>query len=391
MSAPGEAPRTLKKRIVFGEDPLLQGFYWPESDQKRREILSVKRGSPAAFESTYQGRPGRRQGSIFIDADLNAFFALPTDKLGRPLNLQNGVADPAVLALTRRGHGVFQAWDTAFSTSSQSAHTVSVTGLFVSCSSYHCGEDPAELGPCEYHFDVLLLDVMRKRMDWGNLINAVKSQFHRWRPAEQIIEKKASGISLIQALESSGLPIVSTGATDSKGDRALNSVSMKSAGSVQGWFRQHRVLTPPPGSAPWLDDWRAEMKDFSGTDDASSDQVDATVHLVTRAILMGSSMAVLPSEWQPSRSELPAAFTDPMMRPNDQSEDPRAILFANIGMLPDLSSDPFAFTCARCAHDGVNFCAIQGRRMLSLDACDSFLDERTNAEDRAAAGAPSLR
>ena len=374
MNAPlPERPKHVKKiKLRYGYDPLKQGFYWPDSAQKRSEVMQIRRSAPDVFESTYQCRPGKREGSIFLADDLNAFFTCANNGIPfPPADLSLGIHSPLTRDFISRGHSLLQAWDTAFSTSLQSAHTVCVTGLLVPCSSYHRGEDPAILGPCEFHFDVLLLNVFRRRLDWGGLVTNLKTQYHIFRPQELLIEKKASGISLIQSLESSGLPIVPMEATASKGARAINSVTTKTAGSVQGWFRQHRVLCPT--QAPWLDAWRAEMKDFSGNDDASSDQVDATVHLVTRAIILGSNSVQLSAEWAPERVGTPG-YLDPAAPTLESSNDPRSLKLAWLGRLPDLTEDPFSGTCSRCIQHGDKFCAIQGRRMLAMDSCEQFSD-----------------
>lgn len=350
----------------------LNGFYWPESDQKYKEVLSVRRNSPANFEDIYQGRPGQREGSIFLAADLNAFYTPPE-------GLEIGIKNPAVATFLKKCHGVLQAWDTAFSTTLQSAYTVCATGALIPCNDYHRGEDPALLGPCESHFDVLLLEIMRKKLDWGDLTTAFKEQYIKWSPDNIILEKKASGISLFQAMESSGLPILAVNPSESKGARATNSVGLKTAGSVQGWFRQHRVLRPL--TAPWIPKWLAEMKDFSGADDASSDQVDATVHLVTRAILMGAGMAFLPSGWTPERSAMPANLTDPIKGLSRFGGiiDPRQQMLNVIAALPSMTEDPFYGQCGRCLHfdPQTALCEIQKRRVLALDSCGEYLDAGT--------------
>jgi predicted phage terminase large subunit-like protein len=359
--------------MPYGIDPKGMGFYWPESEQKRSEVLIIKRSSPDVFEATYQCRPGSRQGSIFLADDLDSFYqCLVRGVQFSPSELALGMPSPYVRDFVSQGHCVLQAWDTAFSTSLQAAHTVCVTALIVPCQAYHRGENPAIVGPCDYHFDVLILDVFRRRVDWGGLVNAAKTLYQLWRPQEVLIEKKASGISLIQSLESSGIPIVPMPATASKGARAVNSVTLKTAGSVQGWFRQHRVLSPT--YAPWLEAWRTELKDFSGNDDASSDQVDATVHLVTRAIIMGSGMVHLPADWAPERSQLPG-YLAASQSSQPLATDPRALMLSAIGDLVNQSEDPYWGTCARCVHDGQKFCTIQGRRMLALDSCDSYADD----------------
>lgn len=383
MSAQGQysLPPSKKYKITYAQDDAGFGFFWVESKQKLEEALSVRRNAPAEFEAVYQGRPGAREGSIFLEDDLNAFYHFDFD----PHEFQLGIASPFVAQFIRKGHSVGQAWDTAFSTSSQAAHSVCVTGLFIPCTEYHRGEDPAIMGPCEYHFDVLILDVYRKRIDWGDLVGAVKSQYTLWKPFEVVIEKKASGQSLIQNFTATSIPVVGVGAKDSKGDRALNSVNVKTAGSVQGWFRQHRVRVPK--WAPWLEKWKAEMKDFSGADDSSSDQVDATVHLITRAILMGATMAVMPSDWKPEYSAIANSQSDAITRSHmpDYSTitDARAGILVALDMLPSLSMDPFQGTCARCSHEGDQAagCKIMGRRMLPFDSCPSFIEKGLEADD----------
>lgn len=360
---------TTKMKVGYAYDTTKQGFYWAGSQQKRREIMAVVRGAPAVFEATYQGRPGAREGSIFLSADLNAFYSPPPD-------LHLGMLSPEIQQFCSRGHAVLQSWDTASSLASQAAHSVCVTSLLVPCSSYHCNEDPAIFGPCEFHFDVLLLDIFRKKLDWGQLLAAAKELNQLWRPQHIIIENKSSGIQLISELLST-LPVIGITPVDSKAARALTSVGELAAGSAQGWFRQHRVLTPP--SAPWLEPWRREMKDFSGASDAASDQVDATVHLIRHAINLGATAATLPSDWTPERSELsPHALAAEQFNYPDLADnpDPRAQFLISMSELPNLSEDPFSGTCARCVNfrTDSSFCARFSRRVVAMDSCGDFED-----------------
>jgi hypothetical protein len=188
------------------------------------------------------------------------------------------------------------------------------------------------------------------------------------------VEDKSSGIGLIQAMISTGLPIfgIKTG-MDSKSARALNTVGERSAGSVQGWFRQHRVRFP--FAASWKDTLEAELKDFSGQDDASSDQVDALVHLVTHAIKIGSNSIVLPSDMQGSERSaggVPA--------PQEQSSDLFSMLdantqfFASLGSLPDMAVDPYEGTCGRCHffENKNTYCAVYKAKRLAMDSCQQF-------------------
>lgn len=352
---------TVKYKLFYGTDST--GFYWPGSAQKRREILGVKRNQPSTFESVYQGRPGRRVGRIFMADDFNYYPQPPT--------LALGITDPAMRAFCAKGV-VYQAWDTAFSTSDQSAWSVCVTALFEPCDKYHRDEPFDIFGPCEPHLDVIILDVFREKMDWGGLLNAAKTQNHKWHPENVLIENRATGISLIQTLPASNVPVigVSTG-NAGKGERAVNVIDQKAAASVQGWYRQWRVLHPQ--EAPWLNDFEAEHKDFTGVDDGSSDQVDANVHLITHAIKIGMSSTLLPTGYGVNRvpnlgSGSPSEITHDL----GITTDPREALLIRLSELEEEAFDPYAGTCGRCSNYSKGYCRVQQRSVISLDSCEFF-------------------
>lgn len=349
----------ISLRVPYGSD--YQGFFWPASQQKRSEMMSVKKNKPDVFEATYQCRPGAKQGSIFLSSDFTYYDP--------PQDMAIGRASPTVMELIRHGHGVFQAWDTAFSQTNTSAYTACVTGLFVPCSHYHRGEDPTLFGPCEHHFDVMILEVWRQRVDWGGLVGAFKEQTTKWGPEISIVEKRASGISLFQSVSSAGFPIIGVEAIEGKRARAIAGVE---AGSTQGWFRQHRVIFPR--YAPWLVDYETELKDFTGVDDSPSDQVDSTVHLVTHAIEIGSSTTILPGPWQPERvDQLPQmAYDAEMEAQKKQITNPRGAFLSMLGDLPSMSFDPTEATCAQCKNRTNGFCAVQKRKTISFDTCAAF-------------------
>ncbi len=266
-----------------------------------------------------------------------------------------------------KGSGVFQAWDTAFSETKNSAFTVCETALFVPCNKYHRGEDPAVFGPCEYHFDVVVLDVFREKMDWGGLTLAFKAQTLKWHPEMSIVEKRASGISLFQAVSSAGFPILGIEATESKRARAINGVG---AGSVQGWHRQHRVLYPIDAS--WFPEYKRELKDFTGADGERSDQVDAHVHMGQHAIKEGSHSALLPTGWTPERG---TQTGDAPLSPGlDQMNyaDPRAMLLMNLGNLDTYVIDPFEGLCDRCSNYSRGFCSLWNQKKVAMDSCPAF-------------------
>lgn len=352
-------PETSTLKLYYGTDA--QGFYWPGSAQKRKEILNVKRNDPSTFESVYQGRPGRRIGRIFV-ADDFAYYEPPE-------GLNRGISDPKIRQFCQKGN-IFQAWDTAFSTSTQAAYTVCVTGLFISCSDYHRGENSEILGICDNHYDVLILEVLRKKLDYGSLVNEVKAQNVKWRPDAVLIENRASGISLIQTLPSSNVPIeaINVG-TSGKGERAINRVDEKAAGSVQGWYRNHRVLHPK--TADWLDTFEAEMKDFSGENDSSSDQVDGAVHLITHGIRLSTQTTLLPTDFDVRRLEADVR-SETLVTVDPLHTDPREIFLQYLGGLEDNVLDPFDGTCSRCERYDNGHCNLLGREVIAMDNCGMF-------------------
>lgn len=367
-------------RIPFGYDDA--GFYWPSSPQKRAELMSVKAGSPSDYESTYQCRPGKREGAIFLDDDRTFYDA--------PVGLPGGIINPDVKTFCSRGYRIIQAWDTAFSQTKGSAYTACVTALLVPCSKWHRDEGQNFLvwGPCEHHFDVYVLDVFREKLDWGDLNEAFRMMYSKWRPEKIIIEKRASGISLFQQFASSDLPIHGVEAKEGKRARAISGTI---AGSAQGWFRRHRVAFPV--AANWLDAYWTEMKDFTGEDGNISDQVDASVHLITDAINTSSVASMLPTDWSPERIEnLPmlmfAEQQKEMMsaaRMMNGAIDPRHQQLVMIGEMPNMGVNPFAGTCGYCVHSHVKglspgWCEVQNRNVIAFDSCVAYDDGTPSIE-----------
>lgn len=360
-------------KFLYGTDPTGQGFYWADSEQKRSEWRDIKRNEPMTAESVYQCRPGAREGTVFLESDFSYYHA--------PASLADGIVSSEVAQFCSRGALVAQAWDTGMSAKSSADYTVCVTALLVPCTEWHRDEDSALMGECEAHYDVLILEVYRDKLDIGDLIKAARQQYQKWSPAIVVVEKKAHGSALMQALENSGVPLEAVDPTDSKRKRAVTAIG-GAAGSTQGWFRQHRVKMPFPTEADWVDALKVELKDFTGQEGGKDDQVDATVHLVNYAIREGGSGVTFPTDWQTpeqvDRQMIAPAVNDFWGSIND----------------PDSMDDPFDGMCGRClnytspqgklAHratnrpgaDRKNFCLWHQRIMAAMASCDDFTPEQ---------------
>lgn len=339
-----------------------EGFYWPSSPQKREEIQSVRRGSVDAFESTYQARPGQREGSIFLEADFAYYRFIDALKIE---DLIEGIVNKNVQKFVKNSSGIFQSWDTAFSETQNSAWSVCITAMFVACNKYHRNEDILSFGECEPHYDIYILDVYREKLDWGGLVKGFRSQFIKWQPELVLIEKRASGIALFQSMSKAGFTVRGVETTESKRARAVNGVG---AGSAQSWFRLHRVLFPE--EAPWLSTLKTEMKDFSGADDGVSDQVDAIVHLIRYGIVAGSGGAMLPTGWTPDRGTALEQADVLASMGALQEQKGQSFLLTLIGDLPNMSDDPFEGLCGRCvSYEKDGHCSVMGVKKAAIDSC----------------------
>lgn len=143
---------------------------------------------------------------------------------------------------------IIQVWDTAYKEKETSDWTACLT-----------------LGLLLPH--VYLLDLHRARLEFPALIPAIKNQYTRWRPAEVLIEDKASGQSALQVLHQETLiPLV----TVSPAGRD----KIARARAVTPFYQGARVIHPE--SAPWLGDFEDELTMFP--DAANDDQVDVLVY-----------------------------------------------------------------------------------------------------------------
>lgn len=364
-------------------DPKGLGFFWPASEQKRRDFYAVKLLTPAVAESVYQCRPGAREGSIFVEADFRYYKA--------PRGLDLGLASPAVKAFVESSSGiVVQGWDTALTASSSSDWSVCVTALLVLAQQYYRNEPADVLGPCETHYDVYVLDVYREKLEIGDTIAAIRRQHQKWQPHQIVIEKRANGVPAMQALASSSIPMEGVNPTESKRDRAINGGA--GAGSVQGWFRAGRVLFPTYDSViedqvflPWLPVFIRELKDFTGEKGGRDDQVDALVHLVNWAIGEGGNAVAFPTGWQtPEAADhqmmggavtaFAAAVGASMMGHNGGPSIDDVFDVAQM-LSGESAVNPFLGTCGVCVNFKNNLCLVHKRQVSAIyPACDHYDD-----------------
>jgi predicted phage terminase large subunit-like protein len=145
-----------------------------------------------------------------------------------------------------RFHKLVQSWDTAMSSAPTADWSVCTTWGF-------------ELEQRKWY----LLDVFRKRLDFPDLRRAVIEQRRTWRADKVLVERAGSGLALCQDIRSTvDFRLQAIRPAASKEERFSGCLGEVEAG--------HFLL---PREAPWLDDFRAELRAFpSGKHD---DQVDS--------------------------------------------------------------------------------------------------------------------
>jgi hypothetical protein len=389
-------------RVYYGAaDPLAQGFYWPASASKRRDYNAVKRRQPRIAAINWNGDLSASEDALFTMEDFRPYVAPFDTSL-----LSHGRHEPTIDAFIRSfpGAAVESAWDTAFGQRQSEALTVDMVGMFAPCNSWHRGEDETLVGKCDFHYDVYLLDMMAESLDFRELAMALRKRYGLWGPSRVTVEEKASGISLLQTFKGSHIPIRGQRVEEGKVDRAINPIFTPGgnvgaraphgvgggAASVQGWCRMGRVLYP--AGAPWVGPdrqdpttkpgWLKRMCDFTGGT-RNADEFDATVHLITRAIVRSIRSGRFPTGAGASN---PGEIT---VSPNslyDPRAESREVLKA-IGALaaPDQSSlvlndpsaNPFYGFCgggcgAYSRLDNRMFCVRHKRDVTAFDGCGDW-------------------
>lgn len=378
-----EASMYVRYRAYYGAiDPDKKGFYWPASPAKRAEYEAVKRRQPRIAAVNYDGDMMGATEAVFRETDFVPYVP--------PENLTSGISDPTVYQWAQAMNGeVEQAWDTALGQPHSESWTVSLSGLFVPCSSWHSDEDENLIGACDFHYDVYLLDAMVKDIDFRELALALRSQYAKWAPKMVTVEEKQSGVSLLQTFKGSHIPIRGQKINQGKLERAINPVLQAGlpvpggAASVQGWARMGRIRYPL--GASWVavgpdgnkeHGFLRKILNYKGGD-RGTDEFDALIHLVTRAIVrshrhgrIGTTPVVDPNAVDlNTRLQMDSRFTG--LAGIQQLFNNRAA--------PDLN--PFVGYCGACSMDEIvdnrEWCTLHGRATSAFEGCSYWKDKVT--------------
>ncbi|HEY1631863.1 MAG TPA: hypothetical protein VGF56_11145 [Rhizomicrobium sp.] len=203
----------------------------PEREDKATLDQIHKDIGDAAFAAQYLGRPGAPQGAAFRGKWFPRY------------------AEP--YSLGRYDHRVFVI-DTAFTAATTSDHSV--------CSVFGVWGDNSDL-----------LDVLRERVDFEDLVKNVHRMIDKYKPTHIFIETSANGHPLYQLLRKKyGRGIHAIVSHMSKEDRAAR---------VIGYLQRGKIRIPQ--RAAWLSAWENEVLSFPSS--MYDDQVDTLVYFASYA------------------------------------------------------------------------------------------------------------
>jgi predicted phage terminase large subunit-like protein len=155
---------------------------------------------------------------------------------------------------------IIQSWDTAFETNNRADFSVCTTwGIF-----YKTAEDGMQAP------NIILLDCYKERMEFPDLKRKAHELYLEWEPDTLIIEKRASGASLIQELRRTGIPLMEY--TPSKGSDKIARVN-----AVTDLFASGFVWCP---ETRWADEVMEECASFPNGE--HDDIVDSTTQALLR-------------------------------------------------------------------------------------------------------------
>lgn len=226
------------------------------------EQIRIQAG-PHDFSALYQGSPNPETGNVY-----------PKEwaRYDQPLWITQPDGSRRVPGIGRDDTELVQSWDLTFKDKPTSDYVVGQVWLRVGVNTY-------------------LLDMARRRMNFNDSVEAIKSMSARWPEAvAKFIEDKANGPAAINALQSQLGGLIPIEPEGSKFARASAISPLAFAGNI---------ILPDAKLLPIVDELIEEGKSFPNG--AHDDTVDAMSQAINRLLLMpllaGGDTVVQPEEY----------------------------------------------------------------------------------------------
>ena len=153
---------------------------------------------------------------------------------------------------------IIQSWDTAFTKNERSDYSAVTTwGVFYK-----------DENPDDPH--VILLDAVKRRMEFPELKEAALNYYREWEPDAFIVEAKAAGAPLVYELRQMGIPVSEF--TPVRGNDKIVRLN-----SVSDLFASGKVWAPP---TRWAEEVMEEMAAFPNSE--HDDLVDSSTQALIR-------------------------------------------------------------------------------------------------------------
>jgi predicted phage terminase large subunit-like protein len=211
---------------------------WPEF-WSQKELEAIKAELPVGkWEAQYQQNPTSEEGAI-IKRDY--------------WRIWDSDVPPAC-------EYIIQSWDTAFEKNNRAD--------FSACTTWGIFYKPNEQG--DTVANIILLEAIKKRLEFPELKDEAMRQFKEWNPDTLIVEKKAAGAPLIYEMRRMGIPISEY--TPSKGSDKIARVN-----AISDLFASGLVWCP---DTRWADEVMEECASFPNGE--HDDLVDSTSQALLR-------------------------------------------------------------------------------------------------------------
>lgn len=211
---------------------------WPEF-WSQKELEAIKAELPVGkWEAQYQQNPTSEEGAII----KREYWQIWESDVPPPCEY------------------IIQSWDTAFEKSNRADFSACTTwGIF-----YKDNQNGERVA------NIILLEAIKKRLEFPELKEEAMYQFKEWNPDTLIVEKKAAGAPLIYELRRMGIPLESY--TPSKGSDKIARVN-----AISDLFASGLVWCP---DTRWADEVMEECASFPNGE--HDDLVDSTSQALLR-------------------------------------------------------------------------------------------------------------